>query len=923
MAERPGMAGFFPTGPTDGEARAADRGASAAPVPAAAGSSAVELALAELEALYAGAPVGIALIDAGMRFVRVNARLAEVHGAPVEAHPGRTVREMLPGPHAQVEAAIRRVLETGEPLRDVEVVGRSPARPDEVRTWVEHFHPLRVGGATVGVTVLATDVTERRRIERALRDSEAHHRAIVEQGPLIPWTCDAEGRLTQLDERWTRMTGEPLERSLGGGWLRSVHPDDLPAVRDAWRRTQERGEPYDVEHRIRGADGGWRWMRSRATPRRDGRDEAVRWYGTSEDVHEGRTARDALREREEFARRLNAVVPCLLYVFDLGERRNVWTNREMAELLGYRPEQFEAIGGRVIDELLHPDDRDRLARHLPRLLALADGESAEFEYRIRAADGDWRWLLSRDMVFRRGPDGRPRQLVGAALDITVRKRVEGSLEATAASLIRERERLAVALRTGRFGVYEWRVGDRGIWWSRETYELFGVDPADFVPTLESFDALVHPEDRAALWAKSDRRLETAEPFVHEYRIVRPDGAVRWIRNQSHAVLDADGRVLRTTGVAADITERREAEAALRDAEERLRLATHAGNIGIWEWDVTSDTVVWSDRTYALHGLAPGEFGGRTADFAALVHPDDREAVAAKLQASLASGVPYAAEFRIVLPDGSDRWISTWAWTHRDRDGRPVRMIGATISIDAYKRVEAALRDGDRRKDEFIAMLSHELRNPLAPLRNALKLVEREALTERGRLALGMGERQVRQLARLVDDLLEVSRITWGKIELHPEPVTLQRVVHEVVDGLAGLLAERGQPLRLELPEAPLVVEADPVRIAQVLENLLSNASKYTDRGGPIVVAVRAEGDDALLEVRDSGIGIAREDLPRLFELFTQIDVSVDRSQGGLGIGLALVRQLVAMHGGRVAAESEGRGRGSTFRVWWPRRASGR
>jgi len=241
---------------------------------------------------------------------------------------------------------------------------------------------------------------------------------------------------------------------------------------------------------------------------------------------------------------------------------------------------------------------------------------------------------------------------------------------------------------------------------------------------------------------------------------------------------------------------------------------------------------------------------------------------------------------------------------------------------AREQAVEALREADRRKDEFLAMLAHELRNPLAPLRNAINVLSRTLPggTPQHR-AVEMSDRQVRRLTRLVDDLLDVSRITQGKIALHREPIAIADAVGEAADAVRPAIEARGLRLTVRLPERGPIVQADAVRLAQVFENLLSNASKYTDPGGEIEVAVDevdADGGAVRVHVRDTGIGLPPDQLERVFELFTQVDGSRDRAQGGLGIGLSLVRQLVALHGGTVTASSDGIGRGACFVVTLPR-----
>jgi signal transduction histidine kinase len=235
-----------------------------------------------------------------------------------------------------------------------------------------------------------------------------------------------------------------------------------------------------------------------------------------------------------------------------------------------------------------------------------------------------------------------------------------------------------------------------------------------------------------------------------------------------------------------------------------------------------------------------------------------------------------------------------------------------------ERVNAALKDADRRKDEFLATLAHELRNPLAPIRNALEIMRVAAndpkVIDQSREIV---ERQIGYMVRLINDLLDVSRITRGKLALQMETVSLQEVVAEALETSLPLLQDAEVALHRELPDEPVYVCADRLRLAQVFANLLNNAAKYTEAGGRVTVAVRQKGDEAAVRVADTGIGIPPDLLPHVFDLFTQVDRSMSRAQGGLGIGLALVKQLVSLHGGRVAARSEGAGRGTEFTICLP------
>jgi PAS domain S-box-containing protein len=368
---------------------------------------------------------------------------------------------------------------------------------------------------------------------------------------------------------------------------------------------------------------------------------------------------------------------------------------------------------------------------------------------------------------------------------------------------------------------------------------------------------------------------------------------------------------------------RRSEAALRASEERLRIAADAGGIGIWDWNIAEDKITWSDRVYAMHGLQPGSFGGTVKDFAARIHPEDTENVRSRINAALAGGDGYTAEFRTVRPDGAIRWISSHAHLDRDEAGKAVRMVGATMDITermellaAERAAKAEAMAASRAKDEFLAILGHELRNPLAPIVTALQLMElrgdRSTTYEQGVI-----RRQVNHLSRLVDDLLDIARISQGKVELRTERIDLAEVLDKAIEVAAPLLEKNGIHFEAFLPALPVAIQGDPVRLAQVFGNLLGNAAKFTPKGGRVSVELTVDQGLARVRVTDTGIGIAPELLPQVFDLFVQGPQRIDREAGGLGLGLMIAKTLVAMHGGHIHVDSAGKDQGSVFEVSLP------
>jgi PAS domain S-box-containing protein len=373
-------------------------------------------------------------------------------------------------------------------------------------------------------------------------------------------------------------------------------------------------------------------------------------------------------------------------------------------------------------------------------------------------------------------------------------------------------------------------------------------------------------------------------------------------------------------VAALVWERRHADQAARLRQDQLRVALDAARMGTWEWTIATGRVTWSPSLETMHGLAPGAFGGTFEAFQADVHPDDREAVAAAIGDALARGTHHI-EYRIVRPDGETRWVEGRGEMFRNAAGRPERMLGVCIDVTERTRLlereqaaRAEAETANRAKDEFLAMLGHELRNPLGAISNAVHVLMRVESQERhGVAAREVIDRQVRRLSRLVDDLLDVSRAMSGKIVLERQTLDLADVVRRVL----ATFADRTQGYALLVEIQSVWVAGDVVRLEQLITNLLENALKYTPRGGEIQASVRQEGGTAVFSVRDTGVGIPADLIHRIFDLFVQGDHSLDRTEGGLGIGLTLVRRIAELHSGSVEAASEGIGRGSRFTVRLP------
>ena len=399
------------------------------------------------------------------------------------------------------------------------------------------------------------------------------------------------------------------------------------------------------------------------------------------------------------------------------------------------------------------------------------------------------------------------------------------------------------------------------------------------------------------------------------------GATRYWNSSWHPLFGDDGAITGFGAVVEDITARRRAEVALRASEKRFRGLTQAIPSMTFESDPEGGNTFSSETWCAYTGMTAEESAG--AGWAKAVHPDDLQNSAQLWAEALHAGELCEMRHRLRAADGSYRWYLVRLQPQRGREGQILRWAGSCTDIEDMIQAEARLRQADKRKDEFLAMLAHELRNPLAPIRNAIHIMQRVSPTDaKFQIAREMINRQVNHITRLVDDLLDATRVAHGALRLHNERVDLASIARQTAEDYRGVLAERGLILNVDIPAGSIWVNGDPTRLAQMLSNLLDNASKFTDGDGTVTVALHQRSGNAgethaLLSVRDTGVGIDPEMLPQVFDVFAQADRSLNRSRGGLGLGLALVKGLTDLHGGSIDVESAGAAQGAEFRIRLP------
>lgn len=422
-------------------------------------------------------------------------------------------------------------------------------------------------------------------------------------------------------------------------------------------------------------------------------------------------------------------------------------------------------------------------------------------------------------------------------------------------------------------------------------------------------AIVQPRLLAA-FAGETVSYEAELPYKH--------GGTRYVLASYSPDRGDDGAIQGAFVLVHDLSDRRRAEVALAASEREFRAMFELAAIGMAQAEPATGRFIRVNRRFCeITGFSEAELLERT--FSDITHPEDRQRDLDTARPALRGEKDtWEIEKRYLRKDGRIAWVVVSGRIVRDEAGRPDRTVASIHDTTAQKQAEQALQEADRRKDEFLATLAHELRNPLSPIRTGVAVLKSRAA---GNPALGRPleiiDRQVGHMARLLDDLLDVSRITRNKLELRKEKVTLEAVIQGALETSRPLVDAYAHHVSLVLPHEPIELFADPVRLAQVFSNLLNNSAKYTERGGHIEIVARRAGADVVVSVRDTGIGIAPEALPHVFEMFSQAKPALERAQGGLGIGLALVRGLVEMHGGSVEARSEGPGKGTEMLVRLP------
>ena len=735
-------------------------------------------------------------------------------------------------------------------------------------------------------------------------------------GRIGVWERDphtGEGRWDRHVFRMRGMKGEggaapPLAQASA-----EVHEADRLAFEVAYRESLRSPGNHAFRFRVIGHDGLLRQLESQWRVKHDA-------HGRVQTVH-GLIMDDS--EAWALARTYDDLVSQLALAVDLADLV-VWRHEFATSRVHWNRQGFDALGipprsgGMELTEvqaLVYPDDLPLLQASAKE--ALESGRPTDLELRFRRSDGQYRTLIMRRGL-QRDATGQPIAFIGVALDITERQ----NASRRAAELGR---RFDLATRAAGIGYWSLEGREQRATWSDQLRAMHGLPPEAPVPTLDEWlTRWVHPEDSAdvrrrfAEWVKSGRvSLET------RMRIVRSDGEVRHV--VTHSRVESGGPPPLLFGLVIDVSERRSVELALRQAAERAALAARGAGLGTWEVDLRGGTSFWDEQMWRLRGLAPRSQPPDEIERLEIVHPDDRDALQARMRSWQHEDGPLDLEFRVVLPDGRVRWLGSRSTGVRDERGQLVRRIGVNWDVtdtrtaaEVRQEREIAQRESQA-KSKFLSRMSHELRTPLNAVLGFSQLLLAEDMAEKpGDDAAAVSRRRrvehIRSagehLLDLINDVLDLSSLEGGEIRISLQPVPLAPLIEETLPLLEALGRDRN--IEIVTGELDALPMADATRLRQILINLLTNAIKYNKPGGRVMVQALHRGESVLLRVTDSGRGMSDLQLRHLFEPFNRLGIEREGIEGN-GIGLAIVKALVERMGGSVHVDSEP-GRGSVFEL---------
>lgn len=823
-------------------------------------------------------------------------------GKPFHEVKGKTDAEFLVDKNAArfVMENDRRVLETGKAEEVEETV---PMPNGARRIWLSQKRPYRSQqGQIVGLLGVSRDITDRKDAEEKVHAAHNSLQRVLDSITDGLAILDTEWRYTYFSDTGAKMLGVRSEDLIGRFlWDVFPHAEHLLFGRE-YRRAVKMGvathfeEFYPAPLNV--------WLECHCYPSSDGLSVYFR------DVTDRRRAQDTAAENERRVKALLEATPVgLAYANAAGQI--LVMNSECHRIWG-SPPPTENLAAYAEYRGWWADESERHGRPVnvsewPTARALRGEHVHDTVIEIEPFDtpGTRRTVVHRSVPIQ-NDDGAMLGAVTALMDLTDFVRIKRAV-------VEGHHRIQQLANT--IPQLAWMAEQDGSvhWYNDRWLNYTGLSGSEMEGW--KWDCVHDPAMLPKVVKRWKHSITTGEAFEMTFPLKGKDGQFRPFYVLAEPLKDLDGHVQQWFGTCTDVSALQRVQEDLKKTQDWLQEGLEAGSMVAWEWDHESGEVRYSDNAVAVLGHGRQTYA-RELD--TILEEDRAVHITAIDRAMLNRGTVDQVTRRIRSDDGKTAWIRMKGSVVTDYNGKACGIRGILVDVTEQILREQSLEDANNRKDEFLAMLAHELRNPLAPIATAAQLLSiSSADPERVRNSSGIIARQVGHMTRLIDDLLDVSRVTRGLVELDMVPTSIKDIVNNAIEQARPLIEVRHHELSLQVDPRPAVVLGDRVRLCQILVNLLNNAAKYTPQGGKINLNIAVDAQHVQIQIEDSGIGIDSVLLPRIFELFTQATRTPDRSQGGLGLGLSLVHSLVNMHSGRVDAFSAGIGKGSRFSITLP------
>jgi PAS domain S-box-containing protein len=768
--------------------------------------------------------------------------------------------------------------------------------------------------------LIITDITREKIAEKRLVESENNLRSFADSGQALIYTTDTDKLRNYFNKVWLNFTGHTEEMEFGEGWVSGMYADDYERTNQIFNTSFDNRLPYSLEYRLKRHDGEYRWLRDDGCPRYNSMGLFIGYIGYCLDVTESKQVEIELRKSREKSEELSTELEAILdhipgLVFYKDKLNNfIRVNKFLADAYHKQKSEFEGVN---LDKIYpvdlanqyYPDDLAVINSGIPKL---------NYEENWDTAAG-MKWISTSKIPFV-DHKGEIKGVIGISTDITERKKAEEALRKSEI-LLREAGRLA------KLGGWEIDLVTNKLTWTEETYHIHEV-PTGIKPRIEDGIHFYALEAQPIIKEAIEQAINEGKPFDLELPFITKKGNHLWVRSIGN-VDKQNGKATRIYGVFQDITERKKAEEDLKQFSARLALATRAGGVGVWDWDLRNDALLWDDQMFILYGVAKENFNGAYSAWQAGLHPDDKERGDIEIQKAIKGEKEFNTEFRVIWPDGSIRYIRALAYVQRDKSGKPLRMVGTNWDITEQKMAEAEIRTKNEEleklnseKDRFFSIIAHDLRGPFNGFLGLTQIMAEQlkslTLNELQDISKGLNQ-SANNLFNLLNNLLEWARMQRGSTSFEPKPVMLLPFATATVQPIVELANKKGIEMSLHIPEN-LQVNADQNMLSSTLRNLASNAVKFTAAGGKVNLSATTTADDyTQFSVKDTGIGMDAETLANMFKL----DVSISRKgtdgEPSTGLGLLLCKDFIGKHGGKIWVESE-EGKGSTFYFTLPAKA---